>query len=304
MGAISKLMEMNNDKFCLRWNEFEENIRHSFKVLRNKESLFDVTLATDDGHQIQAHRVILSAGSDFFSDIFTKCNQSSMLIYLRGIGKKELENITDFLYNGETFVTQEELSSFLEMAEELKVKGLQSSEEKSDDSFQSQEAFETTSKLTPNVLSENVGSYERKLEDKDFKLQKLNEVKSNNEPISASENELFAVAENDHSLNEQLNELIEKQLDIWKCKVCDKTSITRGNIKKHAERHIEGVMNTCNVCMKNFATRQQHQNHVKLVHNSKLYSCSRCGKANMNMLTVYNHKRSCNGASVEQINML
>merc|ERR1719391_1813920 len=119
---------MDSDKFCLRWNEFEENIRHSFKVLRNKESLFDVTLATDDGHQIPAHRVILSAGSDFFS----KCNQSSMLIYLKGIGRKELENITDFLYNGETFVTQEELSSFLEISQELKVKGLQSSEEETD----------------------------------------------------------------------------------------------------------------------------------------------------------------------------
>merc|ERR1712142_197247 len=301
MGAISKLMEMNNDKFCLRWNEFEENIRNSFKVLRNKESLFDVTLATDDGHQIQAHRVILSAGSDFFSEIFTKCNQSSMLIYLRGIGRKELENITDFLYNGETFVTQEELRSFLEIAQELKVKGLQSSEEEPDDSMQSQEAFEATSKLTPNVLTENV---DRKLEAKDFKLQKLNEVKSNNEPILVSENEPFLVAKNDQSLNEQLNELVEQQMGVWKCKVCDKTSNTKGNIKIHAERHIEDVKNTCNVCMKNFATRHQHQTHVKLVHNSKMYSCSGCGKANMNMMTVYSHKRYCNGASVEQISML
>jgi len=301
MGTTFKLVVMDSDKFCLRWNEFEENIRHSFKVLRNKESLFDVTLATDDGHQIQAHRVILSAGSDFFSDIFTKFNQSSMLIYLRGIGRKELENITDFLYNGETFVTQEELSSFLEIAQELKVKGLESSEEKTHDSMQSQEAFEATSKLTPKVLSENV---DRNLEATDFKLQKVREVKSNNEPISVYENEHFAVAVNDQSLDKQLNELIEQQMGVWKCKVCDKSFNTRRNIKIHAEIHIEGVNNTCNVCMKNFTTRRQHQHHVRAVHNSKLYSCSGCGKANMNMMTVYSHKRSCNGTSVEQISML
>ena len=104
---------MDTEKFCLRWNQFEENIRNSFKVLRNEEKLFDVTLATDDGHQIQAHRVILSAGRDFFTNIFSKCNQSNMLVYLKGIKRKELEHITHFLYNGETSVTQDELGLFL-----------------------------------------------------------------------------------------------------------------------------------------------------------------------------------------------
>ena len=37
------------DKYCLKWNEFEANIRESFKTLREEERFFDVTLATDDG---------------------------------------------------------------------------------------------------------------------------------------------------------------------------------------------------------------------------------------------------------------
>ena len=65
---------MDSDKFGLMWNDFEENIRQSFKTLRNEAALFDATLATDDGYQIQAHRVISSAGSGFFRDIFTKCH--------------------------------------------------------------------------------------------------------------------------------------------------------------------------------------------------------------------------------------
>ena len=60
------------EKYCLKWNEFEGNIRQSFRKLREEERLFDVTLATDDGQHIQAHKMILSAGSDFFSDIFMK----------------------------------------------------------------------------------------------------------------------------------------------------------------------------------------------------------------------------------------
>jgi hypothetical protein len=69
------------DKFCLKWNEFEVNIRESFKTLREEQRFFDVTLATDDGHQIQAHKMILSAGSHFFREIFMKNNHSNMLIY-------------------------------------------------------------------------------------------------------------------------------------------------------------------------------------------------------------------------------
>ena len=60
------------EKLCLKWNEFEGNIRESFRKLRVDQTLFDVTLATDDGYQIQAHKMILSAGSDFFSDLFQK----------------------------------------------------------------------------------------------------------------------------------------------------------------------------------------------------------------------------------------
>ena len=95
------------EKYCLKWNEFETNIRDSFRKLREDQQLFDVTLATDDGHLIQAHKMILSAGSMFFSDIFMKTDHTNMLIYMKGINKAELEQVADFLYNGEAFMAQE-----------------------------------------------------------------------------------------------------------------------------------------------------------------------------------------------------
>ena len=72
---------MNNmDKWCMKWNEFSTNITEYFRILREDKRLFDVTLVTDDGQHIQAHKIILSAGSHFFSDIFLKSNQTNMLI--------------------------------------------------------------------------------------------------------------------------------------------------------------------------------------------------------------------------------
>ncbi len=70
------------EKFCLKWNEFEANIRESFKTLREEERLFDVTLATEDGQHIQAHKMVLSAGSNFFRDILYYGEFPSMLQWI------------------------------------------------------------------------------------------------------------------------------------------------------------------------------------------------------------------------------
>ena len=59
---------MSNEKFCLRWNDFEANIGEAFRELRGKDDFLDVTLACGD-EQVQAHKLILSACSPFFRNI-------------------------------------------------------------------------------------------------------------------------------------------------------------------------------------------------------------------------------------------
>merc|ERR1719430_1802878 len=114
------------DKICLNWNGYNANISESFRKLRENQILSDVTLVTDDGQHIQAHKIVLSAGSKFFSDIFMKSNLgSSMLVYLKGISGGKLEPIIDFIYNGKVFITQEQLKGFIETGKELQVKGLE-----------------------------------------------------------------------------------------------------------------------------------------------------------------------------------
>jgi len=61
----------SSEKFCLRWNDFESNISTAFQELREDKDFFDVTLACDES-QIQAHKVILSACSQFFRTVLKK----------------------------------------------------------------------------------------------------------------------------------------------------------------------------------------------------------------------------------------
>merc|ERR1712179_437533 len=125
MGLLSVAVMSNIGKWSMKWNEFDTNIREYLRIIREDQRLFDVTLVTDDGQHIQAHKIILSAGSNFFSDIFLKTNQTNMVIYLKGINSVQLENILDFIYNGEASIEQDELKKFLETGKELQVKGFE-----------------------------------------------------------------------------------------------------------------------------------------------------------------------------------
>ena len=121
---ISKqLKKMANEKFCLRWNDFEANISSAFRELREDKDFFDVTLACDD-EQLQAHKVILSACSPFFRTVLRRNRHEHPLLYLKGVKYADLVSVLNFMYHGEVNVAQEELNSFLAIAEELKVKGL------------------------------------------------------------------------------------------------------------------------------------------------------------------------------------
>ena len=113
------------DKFCLRWNEFNSNFGEFFSRVRKDQHLADVTLVTDDGQHLQAHKIILSAGSHFFDSVFTKSNHSNMLVYLKGISSGHLEQVIDFIYKGEVSIAQEEMKVFIETGKELQIEGLE-----------------------------------------------------------------------------------------------------------------------------------------------------------------------------------
>ena len=112
------------EKFCLKWNDFKQNINTAFVSLRKDTDFTDVTLACEDGHQVDAHKVILTSSSPFFLNILTRNKHAHPLIYMKGMKSEDLVAIVDFLYYGEANIYQENLDTFLNIAEELQLKGL------------------------------------------------------------------------------------------------------------------------------------------------------------------------------------
>ena len=115
------------EKLSLKWAEFNQNISSAFGNFRGDNDLVDVTLACVDGHQMEAHKVILAASSPTFRNLFSRNKHSHPLIFMTGVKSSDLSSILDFLYFGEANVGQIDLESFLAIADQLQLDGLMGS---------------------------------------------------------------------------------------------------------------------------------------------------------------------------------
>ena len=70
-------------KFSITSNSFGDRIQESFRALRHDQELFDVTLACGQ-NKIQAHKILLSACSDFFKEVFKLHPNPHPFIYIKG----------------------------------------------------------------------------------------------------------------------------------------------------------------------------------------------------------------------------
>ena len=74
-----------SEKLCLQWNDFQDNIKSVFGNLRDDNDFADVTLACEDGQQVEAHKVILAGSSPFFQKLLRRNKHPhSFDLYERG----------------------------------------------------------------------------------------------------------------------------------------------------------------------------------------------------------------------------
>ena len=273
----------------MKWNEFDANIREYLRVLRYDQRLFDVTLVSDDGQHIQAHKIVLSAGSLFFSDIFLKSNQANMLIYLKGINSVQLEHILDFIYNGEAFVGHEEFEEFVETGKALQVKGFkgdvvgvgESVREKSlTYLYENKEIHKNRNDITEENGTWTWDTFET-----------LVKNESSLEVVSEERDEKIIYMDKINDMDLRIEQMIEKSDGVWNCKVCGRTSTHSGHIKEHTETHIKGISHSCHICSQSFPNRKCLRMHISRIH-SALLSCDLCGKSGMNKMVYNDHKQS------------
>ena len=254
-----------SETLCLQWNDFKENIVTAFESLRGDNDFTDVTLAFEDGQQMEVHKLVLATSSPFFQNLFKRNIHVRPLIYMRGVKFREMTSIMDFLYHGKANVFQDDLESFLAIAQELQLKG-----------------------LGPQNLDPNIGEEERPEE------PLLAKPLFKTEPLPTNSSRSFQKGSFDLGGKGSLaledifpEELILQELDTkvrsmmeknasgkgWHsgyiCKVCGKEGQS-SQVQKHIEsRHLEGVSIPCNFCEKKCRSRNALSAHKVAYHHNQ-----------------------------------
>ena len=90
---------MPNEHFCLKWNNFQRNIVAALGNLKLDEDFVDVTISCEGGKLIKAHKVILSACSDYFRDLFRVRHSKDFFLRSEVISVSiDFRKLIDFLH--------------------------------------------------------------------------------------------------------------------------------------------------------------------------------------------------------------
>ena len=244
------------EKFNLKWNDFHSNVSKSFGLFRSEEYLHDVRLMTEDYYEVSAHRLILSACSEYFRNIFKNSKGKDTLICLDGVTDEDLKNVLDYIYLGEAQIYQDQLDRFLAVAEKLKLEGLLRQEQ---EETNYEEVADTKSQRNILENEEKVSKSTIKTTDRQVP-----------ERFSTMIVKTAESAKDYSDLDSKIKEYGERLEDgSRRCTLCEKVVLGRNatNFRNHVERyHMEGLSFDCLDCNKTFRSRNSFHVHKSTFH--------------------------------------
>jgi len=297
----------SSEKLCLRWTEFADNISNAFYDLKEDKDFTDLTLVCAEHQQVEVHKVVVASSSNFFRKVLKNIKHSHPLVYLKGIKIEDMEALLSFMYHGQANVTEENLSSFLALAEELEVKGLTRGKNSSGGNHQPPVNANSESKNGPShpdlhnhtaqrlssastVLSqtgwvhgENVEQRSQNNNDHDAEaLHFKNKSEASKIPCDRLEpaqdlHQFEGPGDVDQGITNFLdfNKYISKVgegVDVgkFKCNICGQISAQKKNMRRHVESiHFPGQLEySCPDCEEKFDTMQKYENHQTRKHSN------------------------------------
>jgi len=257
------------DKFSLRFSGFERSVKTSWQNFQIEEHLYDMTLACED-KQIKAHRLIVSSFSPVLRNILMLNQSPNQVIYLRRVKYKDLQNLISYMYQGEVNVAEEDVSGFLEVAEDLNIKGLSEGNVGGYDSNEENPSISVPSNIDPSP------KINRRLVE--------NEMQPNINRSRPSDFSTNFVEENDS--DNMFSPGNTKKLSIKKFEEDSKQNIVS------TVATLTGKQSSCENCNKIFSNRQGLYVHNKSVHERRRYSCEHCEYEAGHRSNLSKHKKS------------
>ena len=247
---------MDHQQFGLTWSTFNSCVRAGFQNFFDDKHFSDLTLVTEDGKYIKAHKVLVSLSSSTLRCILQNTDHPHPVVFLSGINHSTLLSIIKFIYLGETTVTQESFPLFMEASLKLKIAGLE----------EILSLGNTTTDQT--LLSKN---------DMKTDIEETNDAGDNTSLPVFSQNNSFekleSVFEPEHYVPSPLRfKTPRKHSETNKpflCSKCNKTFTDKITLVKHKRSVHEKEIFTCSECGYKSNKQIGLMKHVKSVHSSR-----------------------------------
>ena len=279
-------MRRAQQQLHLKWDDFQNNVTLTFQELQLRADFSDVTLVSGDGQKIEAHKLILTCGSNFFRAVLAENQNSHPLIYMRGTEGKVLANVVAFIYHGQVRtpeidplqiapqvnLPENELNDFIQFATELQLKGVEVTEEHRS---QFQDSRTNLQQRETSTMNKSINSEKTKKVHTPEILSEKSSFEGNPDVSGLRIDENTTVVkfkEKNPTLEEKIQALVVRSDRGWSCNACDKVNIKKGKIKKHVETHIDGFAHLCPHCEKMCKTSNGLEVHVKNKHEESFVS--------------------------------
>ena len=264
---------MTLEQFKLKWDSFQSNASKSFGCFRNESYLHDVTLVSDDYKHIAAHKLVLSASSEFFKNMFQQTKQTQPIVCLEGVASADIQNILDYVYEGEVMIQHEHLERFLKIAERLKIDGL------ADVNVQENRKDGWKETVNENIIKELKDTFKENVDYgmKDTVKEEVYNIESyepaDTQPKKGGNRWITKIDTldkrgdmSDKEHKQRLKESITRNADkTFSCNICGKNFTGQNpshSAKRHVEVHMDAMDYYCALCGHTFRSKNSLKTHT------------------------------------------
>ena len=287
------------NRYKIESEKFQEKLT---TYLRQDNQFFDVTLASDDGQQVKAHKLVLSSGSLYFREILGKASQEMHpFIILSEVSYNELVGIIELLYSGVTSIIDESFDRFVKVSKLLKLIGfvndenpvdvLNKDENPVDVHNKDENPVEKQSPFKELFLQQNNKEDEENIEDVEFKIETdIGSFKCDDQPVP-NHNNLPNNKEQsfDSDMEKHETELDSESMKVQSIKIeSDYSSdslildedgkvMNKNLTEDDLMKRIDGLWE-CKICYRNFMKLDHVRKHVRIHMDTVMEACTICGK--------------------------
>lgn len=128
--GVSMAGVTTSENYQLKWHSFGAHLHTSVATALHSDAFTDVCLFTTDGQQLNAHRFVLSACSQYLQRIFRHHQKAGsqmthlpcLVVMPPEINYKTLQTLIQYMYCGETTVSNDILENVLRGGDILQVR--------------------------------------------------------------------------------------------------------------------------------------------------------------------------------------